>query len=74
MPKSKKIEGRLAQLEFIRLVAYELRTPTEAILGILEMLKKFPEKWAECLPILEKNARRLHQLIQDMVDPTKIEK
>ena len=45
-----------------------------AILGILEMLKKFPEKSAECLPIMEKNARRLHQLIQDMVDPTKIEK
>ena len=72
MPKSKKIEGRLDQLEFIRLAAYELRIPTEAILGSLEMLKAFPEKSAEYLPIMEKNARRLHQSIQDMVDPTKI--
>ena len=72
MPKSKKIEERLDQLEFIRLAAYELRVPTEAILGSLEMLKAFPEKSAECLPIMEKNARRLHQSIQDMIDPTKI--
>ena len=38
------------------------------------MLKAFPEKSAEYLPIMEKNARRLHQSIQDMVDPTKIAK
>jgi len=42
-------------------------------LGILEMLKAFPEKLVEYLTIIEKNARRLPQLIQDLVDPTKIE-
>ena len=43
-----------------------------AILGILEMLKAFPEKSVEYLTIIEKNARRLPQLIQDLVVPTKI--
>jgi len=37
------------------------------------MLKAFPEKLVEYLTIIEKNARRLPQLIQDLVDPTKIE-
>ncbi len=65
-----KKEWVLDQQEFIRIVAYELRTPAEAILGISEMLKKFPEKSAEYLPSIEKNVRRLHKSIQDMTDPS----
>jgi signal transduction histidine kinase len=70
MPKSEKKEWSLDQQEFIHLTAYELRIRTQEILGILEMLKSFPEKSAEYLPKIEKNVRRLHKSIQDMIDPT----
>ena len=57
-----------------RLVAYELRTPTEAILGILEMLKKISRKVGRMSSYIGKEMLDgCTKLIQDIVHPTKIE-
>lgn len=61
------------QKEFINITAHELRTPIQSIMGYTEMLKSFPEKTASYVQPIERNARRLYKLIQDILEITKIE-
>ncbi|MEP6576769.1 MAG: hypothetical protein ABJB85_10110 [Nitrososphaerota archaeon] len=49
---------------------HELRISTDIILKMLEMIKRSPEMSSEYLAIIEKNAKRLYKLSQDMHDPT----
>ena len=61
------------QQEFIKIAAHELRTPTQSIMGYVEMIKSFPERTSTYLQPIERNTQRLYRLIQDILDITKIE-
>ena len=63
------------QKEFINIAAHELRTPVQPILGLSQVLlseKKGGER-SELLIVINRNAERLQQLIEDILDVTKIE-
>jgi two-component system, OmpR family, sensor histidine kinase VicK len=61
--------------EFINIAAHELRTPIQPILGLSEVLQsKIKDiKQLELFSIITKNAKRLQQLTDDILDVTKIE-
>jgi len=69
------------QREFINIAAHELRTPVQPLLGIAELLKdrSESEKAGEVLmsreevEMLERNAKRLEKLTQNILDVTRIE-
>jgi two-component system, OmpR family, sensor histidine kinase VicK len=64
------------QREFINIAAHELRTPVQPILGLSQVLlseKKGREYSEELLHVINRNAERLQQLIEDILDVTKIE-
>jgi signal transduction histidine kinase len=65
------------QIEFINVAAHELRTPIQPILGLGEVLrsknKLKAEEYEEYLNVIVRNARRLQQLADDILDVTKIE-
>jgi signal transduction histidine kinase len=67
-----KIHDRMQQ-EFLNITAHELRTPTQSIMGYVEMIKAFPERTSTYLQPIERNTQRLYRLIQDILDITKIE-
>jgi two-component system, OmpR family, sensor histidine kinase VicK len=71
------------QKEFINIAAHELRTPIVPILNLSELLysnangqqqrQVQEEEQKEMLQILLRNANRLHQLTEDILDVTRIE-
>ncbi len=69
------------QREFINIAAHELRTPVQPLLGIAELLKDRSESEKaggvlmsrEEVEMLERNARRLEKLTQNILDVTRIE-
>jgi two-component system, OmpR family, sensor histidine kinase VicK len=65
------------QEEFINIAAHELRTPIQPILGLTEVMRsKLADregKEAELLNVIGRNAKRLHQLTENILDVTKIE-
>lgn len=61
------------QAEFINVAAHEMRTPTQAVLGYCEMVSLYPERAQEYVERLKRNAERLHTLISDILDATRIE-
>jgi signal transduction histidine kinase len=69
------------QKEFIKIAAHELRTPIIPILNLSELLYskvKEPQQAEgqeekEMLEIILRNANRLHQLTEDILDVTRIE-
>ena len=65
------------QKEFINVAAHELRTPIQPILGLGEVLRSKnrlkAEEYEEYLDVIIRNARRLQQLADDILDVTKIE-
>jgi two-component system, OmpR family, sensor histidine kinase VicK len=63
------------QKEFINIAAHELRTPLQPIIALSHLLKaKTKDKdQIELLDILIKNAKRLKELTEDILDVTKIE-
>jgi signal transduction histidine kinase len=67
------------QKEFINVAAHELRTPIMPILGLSELLYKKggsslkQETLQEYLQIIVRNSHRLHKLVEDILDVTKIE-
>ena len=67
-----KIHDKMQQ-EFLNITAHELRTPTQSIIGYVEMIKTFPERTSTYLQPIERNTQRLYRLIQDILDITKIE-
>jgi two-component system, OmpR family, sensor histidine kinase VicK len=61
------------QKEFINIASHELRTPTQAILGMSSLLQYYPEKKDELIEIIRRNAKRLQTLTNDILDVTRIE-
>ena len=63
----------MMQKEFINVAAHELRTPTQSIIGYIEMVKRFPENFQKYLEPLERNSGRLYRLTEDILDVSRIE-
>ena len=63
------------QKEFINIAAHELRTPIQPILGLSEVLqgKIKDTKQIQLLDAILRNAKRLQQLTEDILDVSKIE-
>ena len=64
-----------AQREFFNLVAHELRTPIQPILGLSEEILRL-DKGIDLIPyhkVILRNARRLQKLTENILDVTKIE-
>jgi two-component system, OmpR family, sensor histidine kinase VicK len=70
-----KIHDKM-QREFINIAAHELRTPIQPILGLADIVgSKFKEdkQLSQLLEIINRNAKRLQRLAEDILDVTKIE-
>ena len=61
------------QREFINIASHEMKTPTQAILGTSGLLKYYPERKDELMEIIQRNAKRLQTLINNILDVTRIE-
>ena len=64
------------QNEFISIAAHELRTPIQPILGLSEILLSKKETIGqdkELLNVIVRNAKRLRELTENILDATKIE-
>jgi signal transduction histidine kinase/CHASE3 domain sensor protein len=67
-----------AKADFIATVSHELRTPLTSISGYLEMLQdgdagQLPEPAAAMLSIIDRNATRLRNLIEDLLTQSRID-
>jgi two-component system sensor histidine kinase VicK len=64
------------QKEFINVAAHELRTPVQPILGLSEVLlskKGNIEDYFDLISAINRNAKRLQHLTEDILDVTRIE-
>jgi signal transduction histidine kinase len=73
----KYLETDKMKTEFIKVAAHELRTPIQPILGLDEALhsknRLKAEEYEVYLDVIVRNARRLQQLADEILDVTKIE-
>ena len=72
-----KIHDKM-QSDFINIAAHELRTPIQPILGLTQVIRskigdRGGEEEVELLNIISRNAKRLYQLTENILDVTKIE-
>lgn len=69
-----KVQDRM-QKEFINVAAHELRTPIQPILSLTESLRSdvTTSEGQEMLNIIIRNAERLQQLAEEILDVTRIE-
>jgi two-component system sensor histidine kinase VicK len=69
-----KISERI-QKDFINIAAHELRTPIQPILGLSEILSNMikDSQQLELLEVINRNAKRLQRLTEDILDVTRIE-
>ena len=67
------IQSEKMQRDFVNLAAHELRTPVQAIVGYIEMIKGFPEELKKYLKPLERNSNRLYRLTDNILDIARIE-
>jgi signal transduction histidine kinase len=64
------------QSEFINIAAHKLRTPIQPILGLTEVIRTKigdREEESELLNVVSRNAKRLQQLTENILDVTRIE-
>jgi two-component system phosphate regulon sensor histidine kinase PhoR len=63
--------------DFVANVSHELRTPVAAVRSAAETLRRAietrPEAAGEFIEIIERNAERLHRLVEDLLDLSRIE-
>jgi signal transduction histidine kinase len=73
-----KVQDKM-QREFINIAAHELRTPIQPILGLTQVIRskmrdrEEQKEEAELLDVISRNATRLQQLTENILDVTKIE-
>jgi signal transduction histidine kinase len=63
------------QTEFINIAAHELRTPIQPILSLSDILqsKTKDTEQSELLDVINRNAKRLHRLAENILDVSRIE-
>ena len=61
------------QKEFVNVAAHELRTPTQSIMGFLELMEKIPENSTYYFERVKNNSARLERLTGDILDIARIE-
>jgi len=63
------------KVEFISILSHELRTPLTAVVGWLQILREgtTPEELQEGVDVIERNIRVQSQLINDLLDMSRIE-
>jgi two-component system, OmpR family, sensor histidine kinase VicK len=61
------------QKEFINIASHEMNTPTQAIVGYADLIKKHPEKRDDMMQAISRNAVRLQRLTNDILDVTRID-
>lgn len=61
------------QKEFVNIVAHELRTPVQSIMGFVEMMDLNPENRPKYMERLKHNTARLERLTADTLDIARIE-
>ncbi|MBI3929948.1 MAG: HAMP domain-containing protein [Armatimonadetes bacterium] len=63
--------------EFVANVSHELRTPVTAVLSGVETLRSAalndPEAAGQFLSIIERNARRMHHLVEDLLELSRLQ-
>ena len=61
--------------EFLATLSHELRTPLNAVLGWVQILREegSVENFVQAIPIIERNVRSQSQLIEDLLDMSRIE-
>jgi signal transduction histidine kinase len=67
--------ANVAKDEFLAVVSHELRTPLNVVLGWVNMLRRQsiePARLSHALEIIERNARQQAQLIDDLLDVSRI--
>ena len=69
LQEQKEKEAREARLNFFTMVAHEIRTPVSLIIGPLEKIKDKSEE----LRIIDRNAHRLLELVNQLLDFRKAE-
>jgi len=67
-----------AKADFISTVSHELRTPLTSISGYLEMLQhgdagRLPDQATDMLAVIDRNATRLRNLIEDLLTQSRID-
>jgi signal transduction histidine kinase len=67
-----KIHDKM-QREFINIASHEIKTPVQSILSFSQLLSIYPERQADFIESLQRNANRLKRLSSDILDVTKIE-
>ena len=70
MQEQKEKEVREARLNFFTMIAHEIRTPVSLIIGPLEKLKNLK---IDDLDIIDRNAHRLLELVNQLLDFRKVE-
>ncbi|MBR1932236.1 MAG: response regulator [Prevotella sp.] len=70
--EAKEKEVREARLNFFTMIAHEIRTPVSLIIGPLEKLKK-EAQLGDGLDIIDRNAHRLLELVNQLLDFRKVE-
>ena len=72
--KQLKVHDKM-QEEFINIAAHELRTPIQPILGLTQVIRSDSKdaKQCELLDVTIRNAKRLKQLTEDILDVTRIQ-
>jgi len=76
LAKEKAEESDRLKSAFLANISHEIRTPMNGILGFAELLKEptlDPEVQREYLDIIEKSGQRMLNIINDLIDISKIE-
>lgn len=74
-------QARRTKEEFVANVSHELRTPLNLVIGFVEMITQTPHLYGETLPValmadltvIERNARHLAGLIDDVLDLSQVD-
>ena len=65
-----------AKTEFLNCMSHDIRTPINGIMGMVDITRKYrndPLKLEECLDKIQLSARHLQELINDVLDMSKLE-
>lgn len=73
--KEKADEANRAKSEFLANMSHELRTPLNSILGMIQLIERdrIPDDIAEMIDIMSKSGQTLLEIINDILDISKIE-